>query len=120
MAKGRLYEDDQNAAWTIHRIVKDLLTIFSPICPFFTHHLSETLYGQSSVDVRKFPSSSIPDDENAERLRNLTSALCEFNSETWRAKKDAGLSLNAEIGGIIIPEELNEFAAELTAMHKLQ
>ena len=119
MAKGRLYEDDLNAAWTIHRIVKDLLTIFSPICPFFTHHLSETLYGQSAVDIRELPSSSIPDDDSAERLRDLTNALCEFNSETWRAKKDAGLSLNAEIGGVEIPVELDEFTAELTAMHKL-
>ena len=119
MAKGRLYEDDLNAAWTIHRIVKDLLTIFSPICPFFTHHLSETLYGQSAVDIREFPSSSIPDDDSAERLRDLTNALCEFNSETWRAKKDAGLSLNAEIDGVEIPVELDEFTAELTAMHKL-
>ncbi len=119
MAKGRLYEDDLNAAWTIHRIVKDLLTIFSPICPFFTHHLSETLYGQSAVDIREFPTSSILDDDSAERLRDLTNALCEFNSETWRAKKDAGLSLNAEIGGIEIPVELDEFTAELTAMHKL-
>ena len=119
MAKGRLYEDDQNAAWTIHRIVKDLLTIFSPVCPFFTHHLSETLYGQSAVDVRQYPSPPISNDENAANLRSLTNALCDFNSETWRAKKDAGLSLNAEISGITIPSELAEFNDELTAMHKL-
>ena len=119
MAKGRLYDGDANAAWTIHRIVKDLLTIFSPICPFFTHHLSETLYGVSSVDIRSYPKSSIPNDEHAIRLRTLTNDLCEFNSETWRAKKDASLSLNAEIEGVSIPDTLLEFAAELTAMHKL-
>jgi hypothetical protein len=45
--------------------------------------------------------------------------LCDFNSETWRAKKDATLSLNAEISGITIPAELSEFNDELTAMHKL-
>ena len=119
MAKGRLYDGDTNAAWTIHTIVKDLLTIFSPICPFFTHHLSETLYGVSAVDIRQYPSSSIPNDEEAARLRSLTASLCEFNSETWRAKKDASLSLNAEISGITVPPELMEFNDELTAMHKL-
>ena len=119
MAKGRLYEDDLNAAWTIHKIVKDLLTIFSPVCPFFTHHLSETLYGGSAVDVRQYPTSPIANDEEAARLRSLTTALCDFNSETWRAKKDAELSLNAEISGITIPSELAEFNDELTAMHKL-
>jgi valyl-tRNA synthetase len=120
MAKGRLYEDDLNAAWTIHRIVKDLLTIFSPVCPFFTHHLSETLYGVSAVDIRAYPQSKIENNEEASRLRKLTNALCEFNSETWRAKKDLSLSLNAEIEGITVPEILSEFAPELTAMHKLQ
>ena len=119
MAKGRLYEDDLNAAWTIHRIVKDLLTIFSPICPFFTHHLSETLYGESAVDIRSFPQSLIANDSEASRLRELTTNLCDFNSETWRAKKEQGLSLNAEIEGIPVPENLAEFADELTAMHKL-
>ncbi|MEE2747582.1 MAG: class I tRNA ligase family protein [Candidatus Thermoplasmatota archaeon] len=119
MAKGRLYDGDSNAAWTIHRIVKDLLTIFSPICPFFTHHLSDTLYGQSAVDIRSYPESRLANDNDADRLRKLTASLCEFNSETWRAKKDNGLSLNAEIGEIIVPEELSEFQAELTAMHKL-
>ena len=119
MAKGRLYEDDSNAAWTIHRIVKDLLTIFSPICPFFTHHLSETLYGESAVDIRSFPQSLIANDSEAARLRGLTTSLCDFNSETWRSKKEQGLSLNAESEGITVPEDLGEFAEELTAMHKL-
>ncbi|MBE57240.1 MAG: valine--tRNA ligase [Euryarchaeota archaeon] len=119
MAKRRLYDEDQNAAWTIHRIVKDLLTIFSPICPFFTHHLSDTLYGVSSVDVRDYPATPMANDDEAARMRSMTVALCEFNSETWRAKKEAGLSLNAEVEGIVIPNELTEFAEELVAMHNL-
>ena len=119
MAKGRMYDGDTNAAWTIHRIVKDLLTIFSPICPFFTHHLSETLYGQSAVDIRAYPKSKLANDNDAENLRKLTGELCDFNSETWRTKKEQGLSLNVEIDGISVPDALNEFSAELTAMHKL-
>ncbi|HIF04925.1 MAG TPA: hypothetical protein EYQ80_05940, partial [Candidatus Poseidoniales archaeon] len=120
MAKGRLYDDDENAAWTIHRIVRDLLTIFSPVCPFFTHHLSSTLYGTSAVDVREYPASAVENDAEASRMRDLTAALCDFNSETWKAKKDQGISLNTEVEGIEIPVELAEFSDELTAMHKLQ
>ena len=55
MSKSRLYDGDISATWTIHRIVCDLLSGLSPICPFFTHYLSTTLYGSSSVDVRAFP-----------------------------------------------------------------
>jgi valyl-tRNA synthetase len=120
MVKTRLYDGDQNAAWVIHRIVRDLLSIFSPICPFFCHHISESLYEVSAVDVDQYPSSPITNDDEAARMRGLTTLLCEFNSSTWRAKKDAGLSLKSEIEGIEIPEELEEFSSALKAMHHLQ
>ena len=54
-----------------------------------------------------------------ERLRGLPAALVEFNSATWKAKKDAGLSLAAEIAGIAVPEALAEFSDALQAMHRL-
>ena len=116
MSKSRLYDGDANAAWTIHRIVRDLMSALSPVCPFFTHHISSTLYESSAVDVREFPTRT-PDDET---LRGLTSAIEDFNGATWKTKKEAGLSLNAPIGGIVIPEELSEFTTILTQMHKLE
>ena len=116
MSKSRLYDGDENAAWTIHRIVRDLMAALSPVCPFFTHHISNTLYGESAVDVREFPKRTPSDDS----LRSLTSAIEEFNGTTWRTKKESGLSLNAPISGIKIPEELNDFTSILTQMHKLE
>ena len=116
MSKSRLYDGDTNAAWTIHRIVRDLMSALSPVCPFFTHHISSTLYEQSAVDVREFPNRT-PDDG---QLRKLTNEIEEFNGSTWRKKKDSGLSLNAPISGITIPEELSEFNSILTQMHKLE
>jgi valyl-tRNA synthetase len=116
MSKSRLYDGDTNAAWTIHRIVRDLMAALSPVCPFFTHHISDTLYGESAVDVREFPERTRIDDE----LRALTNAIEEFNGATWRTKKESGLSLNAPISGIEIPDELSEFKSILTQMHKLE
>jgi valyl-tRNA synthetase len=116
MSKSRLYDGDTNAAWTIHRIVRDLMAALSPVCPFFTHHISDTLYGESAVDVREFPERTPIDDE----LRALTNAIEEFNGATWRTKKESGLSLNAPISGIEIPDELSEFKSILTQMHKLE
>ena len=116
MSKSRLYDGDVNAAWTIHRIVRDLMSALSPVCPFFTHHISSTLYDKSAVDVREFPVRT-PDDQS---LRALTSTIEDFNGATWKTKKEAGLSLNAPIGGIVIPEELSEFTTILTQMHKLE
>ena len=116
MSKSRLYDGDTNAAWTIHRIVRDLMSALSPVCPFFTHHISSTLYDVSAVDVRSFPQRT-PEDAP---LRELTNAIEEFNGATWRTKKESGLSLNTPISGITIPDELNEFNSILTQMHKLE
>ena len=116
MSKSRLYDGDKNAARTIHRIVRDLMSGLSPVCPFFTHHISSTLYQTSAVDVREFPSRTPNDDS----LRELTSSIEDFNGITWKTKKDAGLSLNAPISGIEIPDNLKDFTAILTQMHKLE
>tara|TARA_B100001758_G_scaffold121768_1_gene104712 strand:+ start:7359 stop:9821 length:2463 start_codon:yes stop_codon:yes gene_type:complete len=115
MAKTRLYDGDIHAAWTIHSILKDFLAAFSPVCPFFCHHISMTLYGESSVDVDQFPLQGAIDED----LNSLTPEIEAFNSEVWKTKKEQGLSLNAEIEGIVIPQTLEEFVGTLSRMHKL-
>ena len=123
MVKSRLYDGDENTAWTLHRIVRDLLTIFSPICPFFTHYLSTTLYGESSVDIREFPEIPVPDLADSDKgnsLRAMTHHLISFNSDIWKAKKDTGLSLNSPISNVSIPEELTIMSDDLIKMHKLE
>ena len=115
MAKSRLYDGDQHAAWTIHIILRDFLAAFSPVCPFFCHHISMTLYGTSAVDVDSFPKLPSIDKE----LNSKTSDIESFNSEVWKTKKENGLSLNAEIEGIVIPDSLTGFRDTLTRMHKL-
>ena len=123
MAKQRLYSGNASATWTLHRTLHDLLVMLSPICPFFCHFLSETLYGHSAVEKREFPMPPLTElavnASEGDRLRGLTTALVEFNSATWKSKKDAGLSLAAEITGITVPDALGEFSDALRAMHKL-
>ena len=115
MVKSRLYDGDEAAAWTIHRIVRDVLTSLSPICPFFTHYLSTTLYDNSSVDIREFPDIIASKNE----LLNLTNHVIEFNSEVWKLKKDNGISLNTEISDIKIPDELGILSDSLIRMHRI-
>ena len=52
--------------------------------------------------------------------KEYENAIEEFNGSTWRQKKDSGLSLNAPLSGIDIPDELIEFTSILTQMHKLE
>jgi valyl-tRNA synthetase len=123
MVKSRLYDGDQAASWTLHRMVRDFMAAFSPVCPFFTHHISSTVYGHSSVDIDAFPAhplpSVAPDTDEGQRLCGLSHALQEFNGEVWGAKKEAGISLNQPIEGMVLPESLTEFGEILTRMHQL-
>ena len=121
MSKSRLYDGDKSAAWTIHRIVRDLLAAFSPICPFFSHHISTSIYGTSATDIRKYPAVAKDelDGEEGVRLRNLTISIKEFNSLVWNSKKENGISLKDPIEGIEIPQNLMEFSATLTRMHSI-
>ena len=77
MSKTRLYNGDASATWTLHRIFRDLLSILSPICPFFTHHLSTTLYEKSAVDVDTFPEIPM---SGTEEWTKMTDSLVDFNS----------------------------------------
>ena len=117
MSKTRLYNGDTSATWTLHRIFRDLLSILSPICPFFTHHLSTTLYEKSAVDVDTFPEIPM---SGTEEWTKMTDSLIDFNSAVWKAKKDAGISLAAPISGHTVPDELKNIEPALVSMHKLE
>ncbi len=119
MSKSRLYDGDHGATWTIHRIVRDLLISFSPVCPFFTDYLSITLYGDSAVDATSFPLQVISSEIDTDAYLQLTDLLIDFNSSTWKIKKEQGLSLKSEIHGIRIPSELRHFEDALISMHNL-
>ena len=121
LSKTRLYDGNHSASWALHRIVRDLLSVFSPICPFFTHYLSTTLYGNSAVDVDSFPELTHAfNREKLEQLLSLTDELESFNSMVWKAKKESGVSLKSSIAGIDIPESLSIFSNTLVQMHSLE
>ena len=117
MVKKRLYDGDEAAAWTIHRIFRDLMTIFSPVCPLFTHHVTTTIYGISAVDIDSHP---LPLEILLEDDLNVTDEIIAFNAMVWKAKADAGTSLAAPISNIKIPSQLQRFTHILTAMHKIE
>jgi valyl-tRNA synthetase len=117
MVKTRLYDGDESAAWTLHRMFRDLMDGFSPICPFFCHYLSSTLYDRSAVIADSFP--SIPLDFETYKWTEITESVMDFNSEVWRTKKEQGLSLNSELSGVNIPDNLSQLEVPLRRMHKL-
>ncbi|MGY8715719.1 MAG: class I tRNA ligase family protein [Candidatus Poseidoniales archaeon] len=121
MAKTRLYDYDIHATWTLHKIVRDTLTIFSPICPFFSHFLSMKLYNTSAVTQTIFPQTIIKKlPYNYDNLDGITIPLMDFNSYIWKIKKENNISLKSPISDIEIPENLAQLKEALTKMHNLE
>jgi valyl-tRNA synthetase len=120
MAKTRLYSGDKSASWTLHKIVRDIITVFTPICPFFCHHISSTIYGNSSVNIDKYPDSNILIPKKLVNIVSISSKLIEFNSYIWKLKKEKGISLKSPISGVKIPKEIELLSDALINMHNLE
>ena len=115
MVKGRAYEGDTGALWTLHACLRDLLRLLAPITPFSTDTIWREVYGGSiHEETAPQPRDGIP----ASRLE-ATEPLLAFNSDVWKQKRDQGLSLNLPLPGVAIPESLKPFEADLRRMHHL-
>jgi len=93
------------------------MSVFSPVCPLFTHHVSTTIYGLSAVDIRTHPT---PVEITFDHDSSITDDIVSFNAMVWKAKADAGTSLAAPISGIKIPDKISQFTDILISMHKIE
>ena len=116
MVKPRAYEGDTGALYTLHTCLKIILKLLAPITPFITDKVYRELY-KKTVHLEPLPEENQIWNSN---FKELTDKIIEFNSMVWKAKKEKGLSLNAEIEGIKVPTELRPFESDLIKMHKLK
>ncbi|HDD72753.1 MAG TPA: valine--tRNA ligase [Candidatus Aenigmarchaeota archaeon] len=124
IVKSRVYNQDgkftkkqQNAAiYTLHKVLKDVLIMLSPIACFITHKLYKNLYGKD-IEKETFPE---PDREILRKKPDFTTEeLIELNSWIWKEKKDKGLSLKSELLEITIPEKFRGLEDDLKAAHNV-
>ena len=113
MVKGRAYNNDAAACWTLHQVVRRVVALLAPICPLFSHHVASGLYGENLHE------SAFPKPSGYDANTELTDAVVAFNSNVWKSKQEQGLSLAAPIAGIEIPATLARMATCLVEMHKL-
>jgi valyl-tRNA synthetase len=113
MVKHRAYEGDESALYSLHEVLRNVLRLLAPICPFITDRIYRDVYGRT---VHK---ESLPRPKDAWDMDGKpTEKIVEFNSLIWKQKKEKGLSLNAEFKGDV-PVDLALFAEDLKAMHHL-
>ena len=115
MVKGRAYQGDDGAVYGLHATLRDLLRLLAPIVPFSTDKIWREVYG-GSVHGELLPSLRAG---VREELTKATPGIQAFNSDTWKRKREAGISLGQPIEGIAVPEALKDFADDLKRMHRL-
>ena len=123
MVKARAYNKEglfteaqqRGAIKTLYTVLENVLKLLAPITPFITEKIWLEIFSKNSIHTTKFPEKLETDDS----LTELTEKIIEFNSNIWKTKKEKGMSLNADIGGIEIPKELTLFAEDLVRMHKI-
>ena len=122
LAKQRAYNSDaifsekqsKAAKYTLHYVLKKILLLMHPIIPFITYRIYRELYGME-IDALPFPEA---DEEIKSMIK--TEEIEKINSEIWKVKKEAGLSLRDSVKELVLPEKFKSIEKELIAMHKAE
>ncbi len=120
LVKNRAYNEEKNfnddesasARYTLHYILEKLLTLFYPIIPQVTTTIAEN----KGIDLLR---AEWPNSEKGSSDLALVGRIMEFNSDVWKNKKNAGVSLRDGIDGVKIPDELKFVEKDLKVCHKI-
>lgn len=118
LVKNRVYnqhkefsnQEQESAIHTLHYLLERLLILLYPILPAVT----STIYEVIGKDMLK---EKFPKTKKKDFNVKILAELVELNSKIWKAKKERGLSLNAEIKSVCIPKPLMGFVKDIKACH---
>ncbi|MFQ5978181.1 MAG: valine--tRNA ligase [Candidatus Heimdallarchaeota archaeon] len=107
-------QKDQKSAWaTMHTVLRTILKLLAPICPYITEYLHREVYSlKTSIHTEIFPEST-----QEESVAQITKTLISLNSFVWKAKKQRGLALKSPMKTLWIPKILEPLSDDLKAMH---
>jgi valyl-tRNA synthetase len=121
LVKGRAYSEEnikkRKAAWyTLNTILRKILKLLAPICPFITDKIHRTLFEQkTSIHLQLFPELNPEWEEE-----HPTDVITQFNTYIWKYKKDHKLSLRDKIPTVSAPKVLKPYAQDLQRMHNIE
>lgn len=107
-------EEQQGAVFTLNYCLEVLLRLLAPIIPMITYKLYETLH-KKDIHKEKFPEPG-----NELHIPFTSEELTNVNSIIWKAKKDKGLSLKAEIKELILPEKFKAIEKDFLITHNVK
>jgi valyl-tRNA synthetase len=106
-------EEEESARHTLHHVLDTILLLLAPVSPILTYKIYNDLRG-GDIHSLEFPKSG-------KYTKTLsTTEIAEINSFIWKAKKDKGLSLKAEIQQAVLPEKLKPIEKDMKETHKIK
>ncbi len=117
LVKSRAYAGDPSAHFVLHHALKEVLKGLAPVAPIMTWALWRELYvGDVHRERLGEPGGHVRHAEVGDRLMA-------FNAEVWalrsKKNKEEQLAFSAPLAGVAVPADLDAFAADLKAMHRL-
>ncbi|MBL7160832.1 MAG: class I tRNA ligase family protein [Candidatus Aenigmarchaeota archaeon] len=121
MVKSRAYNQErtfsrgeQDAALeTLYGVLETMLKLLAPVLPFIAYRIYMDIWGRD-IHSEKFPV------EQSYKTGIPTAELLDINSRIWKAKKDRGLSLKADIQQVTIPEGFRCVGEDLKQAHHIK
>ncbi len=108
-------EEEQNGAiYALNYCVEIILKLLSPITPFITSKIYETLHGK---DIH---SEEFPVHEKEHKIDFTTEEICVLNGEIWKTKKDNNLSLKAPVKELVMPVKFKSIEKDLRFAHGVE
>ncbi|MDY6780944.1 MAG: class I tRNA ligase family protein, partial [Halobacteria archaeon] len=106
LVKGRLYETDDDSEeyeavrWTLRTLLESVVTMVSPVAPFFAEEVYSGLRDES-VNQADWPEVVVYDDD----ARRRGEVLADVVASVRRWKSDEGIALNAELDRVEVYTE---------------
>ena len=122
LVKNRAYNENgkytsveqASAHYAMHHCLDTLLKLLAPITPFITYTIYKELHGKD-VHFQKFPETM-----TVKKTDFTTADIEELNSAIWKAKRDRGQSLKAEVHCLTIPEKFAPIERDLIYTHSVK
>jgi len=107
-------DEQASARYTMHHCLDTLLRLLAPITPFITYKIYRELHGK---DVHFQP---FPEPMHVKEAPFSTADLEELNSAVWKAKRDRGQSLKAEVSCLTMPEKFMPIERDIIYTHSVK
>nr|QBM01370.1 isoleucine--tRNA ligase [uncultured archaeon] len=105
-------EESESAKFALHYLLERILILLYPIIP----QVTSLIANEKGIDLHQ---EEFPKAEKGKSELNLVDKIMQFDGVMWKAKKDKGLSLRAEVKHAVLPSELKPMADDIKSAHNI-